>query len=475
LKGKFLLKYKTIVPIIIACALFMQQLDSTALATSLPSIASSLGVTPLSLHFAITAYLLALAVFLPISGWIADRFGARLIFCVAIGLFIIGSICCGMANNLNALIAARMLQGLGGAMMVPVGRLILVRSVEKSELVSALLLTSMTAVVGPATGPLLGGLITTYASWRWIFWINVPVGLLGIILTLLLIKDVRETDVRPFDWIGFGLTGVGFGSLLFGIDAISGNLAANLRPLFFSIVGIFFIILYVNHSSRIRNPILDLTLFKLKTFRVSMTGGSLCRIGFGSLPFLLPLLMQEGFGYSPLQSGAITFISTAGSFGMRTVAKRILKRFGFRTVLCWNAVISASFIGLCATFDHSTSRLFMMGIIFLGGVFRALEFTSINAIAFADVESAQMGDATSMAQMVQRISQSVGVAISALILGLVSEDPAHLTIKAFATAFLIVSGISMASLIAFYRLPQDAGAELAGRPSVSQTPIRRGA
>jgi EmrB/QacA subfamily drug resistance transporter len=451
----------------------MQQLDATALATSLPAIAASLHQPALRFHLAISSYLLGLGVFLPVSGWVADRFGARLVFRIAIGIFTAGSIACGYAPNLDTLICARIVQGLGGAMMVPVGRLILVRSVEKTELISALALMSMTAVVGPAAGPLLGGAITTFISWRWIFWINVPVGIVGVILTTLFIADVRQTDVRRFDWLGFSLTGLGFGCLLFGIDTITWHVRDSLKSLIFIIAGLAALGEFVVHADKVNNPLLDLRLFKFQTFRISMTAGSLFRIGFGSLPFLLPLLMQEGFGYSPLQSGAITFISSAGAFGMRTVAKRILHIFGFRSILIYNAVIAASFIALCGTFESSTPRVLMMCVIFFGGVFPTLEFTSINAIAYAEISPARMSDATSMMQMAVRISQSIGVALSALVLGMEAGNTSHLPIHAFSMAFFMVAAICALSSVIFRKLPAEAGAEMAGRPRGWENNVER--
>ena len=279
-------------------------------------------------------------------------------------------------------------------MMVPVGRLILVRSVEKSELVAAMVLMSIPAVVGPVIGPLVGGFITTFASWRWIFWINVPVGVIGIILVTMFIEEVRETDVKRFDGLGFFLSGFGLGATLFAMDTGGTGRGADPLSLVFFVAGLITLVLYVIHAARVDNPILDLSLFKITTFRVSVTGGSMFRLGVGAVPFLLPLLMQEGFGYTPFQSGAITFVSAAGSFGMRTMTRRILQRFGFRSVLIWNAFIASAFISLCAIFTPDTPRAVMMAIIFMGGVFRSLEFTSLSAIAFADVEAPQMSHAT---------------------------------------------------------------------------------
>jgi EmrB/QacA subfamily drug resistance transporter len=454
---------RKIVPMIVACALFMQQMDSTALATSLPSMAVSLGVPPLRLHLAITSYLMALAIFLPMSGWVADRFGPRRIFCLAIILFTTGSVLCGVSVNLVTLVCARLLQGLGGAMMVPVGRLILVRSVEKSELLPAMVLMSMTSIVGPAAGPLLGGAITTFISWRWIFWINVPAGILGVILTTIFIKDMSRIEVKPFDWRGFILTGIGFGCLMAGLDSISGTFDEDKTAAALMSAGILTLAVYYVYYRMVSNPILDLRLFRLPTFRVSVTGGSLFRLGFGATPFLLPLLMQEGFGFSPLKSGTITFIASAGSFGMKSISRRILQAYGFRTVLIANALITGAFMLLYGTFDHSTSRLFMMTVIFCGGVFRSLQNTSSNTIAFAEVNDVQMRDATSITQMAQRISQVAGVALSALILGVAGGAGVKIPVHAFSTAFFAVGGISALSFLAFWRLPRNAGDELAGR------------
>ena len=457
---------RVIVPLIVACALFMQNLDSTALATALPSIAESLNETPLRLHLIITSFMLSLAAFLPVSGWVADRFGARTIFRLAIAIFTLASIACGLTESFETLLLARVVQGAGGAMMVPVGRLILVRSVAKSELISAMALMGMPALIGPIIGPLLAGVLITVASWRWIFWMNVPIGILGIILVSIFIEDVREPDVKRFDWRGFALSSLGLCGTLFGLDALSTHHSADPVAIAALVTGLIAMVLYVFHAKRVDNPILDLKLLKFHTFRVSVTGGSLFRIGVGAVPFLLPLMMQQGFGYSPIESGFITFVSAAGSFGMRTMSKQVLRRFGFRKVLVWNTLIASFFMVLCGLFSSDSSRAFMMTIIFLGGVFRSLQFTALNTIAFAEIEGPLMSQATSFSQMAQRLSLSFGVAISAFVLFWVGGEGAHMPVQAFATAFVVVGVLSGLSLFSFVKLTADAGDEIAGRQQV---------
>lgn len=457
---------RVIVPLIVACALFMQNLDSTALATAIPAIAASLGQTPLRLHLAITAFMLSLAAFLPVSGWVADRFGARRIFTLAIVVFTFASILCGLSSSFEMLLAARTLQGAGGAMMVPVGRLILLRSVPKSELISAMALMGMPALIGPIIGPVVAGLILTVASWRWIFWLNVPIGLLGIALAVVFIEDVREPDVAPFDWRGFFLSSFGLCGTLFGLDALTTGDSVDFFALGALIAGVISLALYVFHARRAANPILDLSLLKFSTFRISVTGGSLFRLGMGALPFLLPLMMQQGFGYTPLESGLITFASAAGSLGMRAIAKRVLRRFGFRAVLVWNTLLPCGFTALCALFTAQSSWYFMVAVIFCGGVFRSLQFTALNTIGYADIEPRFMSQATSLSQMMQRLSLSGGVAVSAFVLHQTGGGAATLPVNAFASALLVVSALSALSVFSFIKLAPDAGAEMAGRAPV---------
>jgi MFS family permease len=350
--------------------------------------------------------------------------------------------------------------------MVPVGRLILVRSVPKSELIGAMALMGMPALVGPIIGPVLSGFIVTVATWRWIFWFNVPIAILGVILASIFIEDIREPDVKRFDWAGFFLSSFGLCGTLFGLDAATTHNSVDPVSLGALIGGLICIVLYVFHARRVDNPILDLELLKYPTFRVSVTGGSLFRFGVGAMPFLLPLMMQQGFGYTPLQSGMITFVSAAGSFGMRTSAKRILRRFGFRSVLIWNTLIASFFLGLCAVFTPDTPKTIMMAIIFLGGVFRSLQFTALNTIGFAEIDSPLMSQATSFSQMAQRLALSLGVAISAFVLHWTAGDAQVLPVHSFASAFLVIAVLSTISMFSFVGLSADAGAELAGRQQV---------
>src|SRR5581483_2083833 len=326
-----------VISLIVACAMFMQNLDSTIIATALPVIARSLNESPLQLNVAITCYLLSLAVFIPISGWTADRYGARHVFSGAIVVFTIGSIACGLSNSLWMLVVARIVQGMGGAMMVPVGRLVLLRTVPRSELVRGMSFVSVPALIGPIVGPPLGGLIVTYASWRWIFFINIPIGVIGLLLINLVIKNIEEGTPRPFDLAGFAWTGVGLATLAFGFETLGRGALPFWLSLSLLICGAVCVFFYVRHAARVDHPIIDFALLRIPTYAAATLGGFIFRIGTGALPFLLPLMLQVGFGLSPLKSGLLTFAQAAGAMTMKTSVTTVLRLFGFRNVLVGNA------------------------------------------------------------------------------------------------------------------------------------------
>lgn len=451
-------------PLIVACALFMENLDSTIIATSLPAIAEDLHQDPIALKLALTSYLLAQAVFIPASGWVADRFGTKRVFGAAIITFTIGSILCGFSSTLSQFVAARIVQGCGAAMMTPVGRLTLYRSVERSEIVRAMAYLTIPALVGPILGPPLGGFISTYLHWRWNFWINVPVGVVGVILSTLYIPDIRNEDVAPFDAVGFALSGLGLSSVIFGLTVLGRGFLPTGPNFALVAVGLVLVGLYVRHASRVPNPILDLRLLRIRSFWASVVGGFLFRIGVGATPFLLPLLFQLGFGMTPFQSGLTTFVATAGALLMKTTAASVLSRFGFRSTLIFNALISAAFLFANGWFRPETPQAVLLVVLFVGGFFRSLEFTALNALAYADITPADMSRATSLSAVGQQLSISSGVAIAAAVVEATRElsPGGELGFSDFPPAFFVVAAITAASALVFTRLPKDAGAALSG-------------
>ena len=454
-----------LLPLIIACALFMENMDSTVIATSLPVIAEDLGVNPISLKLALTAYLVSLAVFIPVSGWMADRFGSLTVFRLAICVFMLGSLTCGFSSSLGGFVAARFLQGMGGAMMVPVGRLILLKSVPKNELVQAMSYLTIPALLGPVFGPPLGGFISTYFHWRWIFFINIPIGILGIYLATRHVPQITEPDLAPLDFVGFVLSGFGLSALTLGLATAGQYLLSREMSTLCVIAGGFSLALYVRHAFKSEHPLLDFRFLRVATYRTSVIGGAVFRIGVGAMPFLLPLLMQLGFGYSALQSGLITCTSALAAMFMKTMAVAILRRYGFRNVLIWNAVIAAGSIVSYGLFTHTTPYALMVGLLLLGGFFRSLQFTAMNALAYADIARAEMSPASSLANVTQQLALSLGVTIAAWVLETSAGLHGHAVVKVadFSVAFMVVGAIASMSFWFNLRLAPNAGAEVSGR------------
>jgi len=465
-----------IVPLIIAVALFMENMDSTVIATALPAIATDIGSNPLALKLAITSYLLSLAIFIPASGWTADRFGARTVFRAAIAVFVLGSIGCALSSSLTDFVIARIVQGMGGAMMTPVGRMVLVRSISKRELVNAMAWVTTPALIGPVLGPPVGGFITTYATWHWIFIINVPIGLIGIVLATRYIEDLRAEHHERFDIVGMVLAGLGIAGVAFGLSVLGLNFLPWTVVAALVVGGVFFIAAYLVHARHTANPALDLTLFRLPTFFASVTGGFIFRLGLGALPFLLPLMLQIGFGMTPFQSGMVTFATALGAMGMKWTTATILRRFGFRTILVTNALISSAFLAVCAGFTQTTPVAIMVALLLVGGFFRSLQFTSINTIAYAEVEPRRVSRATALVSVAQQLAVSTGVALGALVVELTVRFKGNGPLQAsdFPPAFLAVAAISALSVFIFARLSPDAGAEMADRlPAPTETSDQR--
>jgi EmrB/QacA subfamily drug resistance transporter len=435
------------------------------IATALPQIAGSFGVSPVHLSLAITSYLLSVAIFIPASGWVADRFGARTIFRAAIAIFMLGSILCGLSSSIAELTCARILQGVGGAMMVPIGRLVLLRNVTKADMVRAMSYLTVPAMLGPVLGPPVGGFIVTYASWRWIFFLNVPIGILGLVLVSILIENYKEPETPPFDLVGFVLSAVALVGTMSGFEAIGRGGVPLAFALVLVVVGLLAVVLYLRHASRHDNPILDLLLFRVPSFAIAVGGGSLFRIGIGALPFLLPLLLQLGFGMSAFASGMLTFASAVGALAMKFTARPILRRYGFRKVMIANALISAAFLLSYATFRPGMPSTVILVLLLAGGFFRSLQFTSTNTLAFADVPPTRISRATSMTSTAQQLSVSIGVALGATLLNLTLlwRGTSELTSTDFWPAFVTIALISGASVFVYARLAPDAGAEISGR------------
>ena len=468
-----LLPLRILIPLIVACALFMENLDGTVLSTALPAIALDLHESPIQLKLALTSYLISLAVFIPASGWFADRFGGRQIFRLAIIVFALGSALCGFANSVAFLVIARALQGVGGAMMVPVGRLVILRTIPRSDLVNALAWLTIPALIGPVLGPPVGGFITTFFTWRWIFWINLPVAAFGVYLASRYIPAIYGEEVPTFDTLGFIYSGIGLSALSAGSALVDAPILPLWSILALFVAGILSIILYVRHARRVPNPILDLSLLRFVTFRAGIVGGSFFRIGVGAMPLLLPLLFQLGFGYSPLQSGLLTFVAAIGAMFMKTAAGAVLRRFGFRRTLVLNAIISAALIAAPAVFQQNTPITWMLVVLFVGGFFRSLQFTCINAISYAEIEQPAMSQATSFTSAFQQIALSGGITVGALLLqgSLAARHSQELTAQDFPLAFIVVGIISLFSFFSFHALPPGAGEEMARRKRVGSAAV----
>lgn len=454
-----------ILPLVIAAALFMEQMDSTIIATSLPDIAADLGVSPIALKLAFTTYLLGLTVFLPVSGWAADRFGAKTVFRTAIVVFTAGSVACGFAESLHWLVAARGLQGVGGALMVPVGRIILLRSVEKSELLDAIAWLTIPALIGPVIGPPVGGYITTAYDWRWIFWMNLPFGVIAFALASWLMPNVKAAVPPPLDVRGFLLAGGGLTLAVFGLTVVGREMFSGAQVAMMITAGLILLVAYVVHARTSAAPILDLRLMRIATFRHSVTGGNLFRIAVGAAPFILPLMLQVGFGFSAFASGMITFASALGAVLMKFTVARMVRHFGYRNLLIVNGLACCAMFAAKGLFTAQTPYWIMFGLLLVAGFMRSLQFSALNTLAYADVERAEVAKANTLYTVLQQLFLALGVASAAFLLDfrLWWSGRSVLVAADFSFVLMVVAAVSAFAVVFYMRLHPDAGSSISGR------------
>jgi EmrB/QacA subfamily drug resistance transporter len=439
----------------------MEGLDSTMIAVAIPDMAKGLGEAPLRLNLVIATYLLSLAVFIPVSGWIADRLGTRIVFCGAITIFALGSALCGAATSLPMMLVMRVLQGFGGAMMTPVGRLILLRSFPRSDLVSAMNWMTIPAMIGPTVGPIVGGFLTTYFSWRAIFYLNLPIGVAGVGLALWLMEDFRAPAPMRFDLSGFSIAGLGLALFELAIENVG-------RPMIpaplgtVTLIAAFAILLfYVRHARRREDPILDLRLLRIRTFGIGTGVGSVCRMGLDAVPFMLPLLFQVGFGFSPLQSGLLSFSSSLGAMLVRTLSGQFLRWFGFRRLLVGTACLAAAVTAACGLLRADTPVWLIVLLVLMSGCIRSIQYLGLNTISYADVPAAVLSKSTSIGGVAQQLARGFGIAVGAALLALIA-GPRPLTTADFRLAFFLIALLPLASAFGFLRLSPLDGAEVSG-------------
>jgi EmrB/QacA subfamily drug resistance transporter len=462
-------RHSVIIALIVASAFFMENLDATVIATALPHMADTFGVTAVAVSIGMTAYMLTLAVFIPVSAWVADRFGSRTVFCGAIVVFTVASLLCGLSNGLWEFTAARILQGIGGALMVPVGRLVVLRSTERRYLMRSIAYITWPGLAAPIIGPAVGGFIATYSSWRWIFLLNVPIGLVGLALAIVYIPNQKEAGRRPFDLTGFVLSGTALTCLMYGMELV-GQLDVRWQTAAAVLAGgVLFGALAVRHFLRAEHPLVNLGSLRIPTLRVSVGGGSLYNVAVNVTPFMLPLLFQLGFGLNPFASGLLVLAYAAGNLGMKPVTTPILRRFGFRSVMIVNGLLTAATIAVCSALSPATPHAIVIGVLLVGGLCRSMQMTSINTLAFADVPPAMMSSASTLFSVVQQMTIGLGIALGAIALHFavwLHGGGTNLTLGDFRVAFVVVAMVVLVSVISFIGIERNAGADVSGhRPA----------
>ncbi|EPJ4993592.1 MFS transporter [Klebsiella pneumoniae] len=451
--------------LLVAGAFFMEFLDGTVIATALPDMARDFGVTAVELNIGISAYLITLAVLIPASGWIADRFGARAIFTLALAIFTLASVFCGLSTEVHIFVAMRILQGVGGALMVPVGRLAVLRTTPKHQLIKAIATLTWPALVAPIIGPPLGGFITRYASWHWIFFINVPLGLAAIILSLRIIPDIRETERRSFDLSGFITTSVAMVSLVTAMERLGDRQPQIWPTLALAALGFGCLLYSIRHFRRAAAPMVRLDALQVPTFRVTMYGGSLFRASISAVPFLLPLLFQVGFGMDPFHSGLLVLAVFVGNLTIKPATTSLIRWLGFRRLLLINGALNVCSLLACALLTPQTQVWAIMLILYLGGVFRSIQFTGVSTLAFADVPAAQMSDANTLFSTASQLAVGLGITLGAIGIRLGEQvgDWLHLTELpgiSFRLSFVFIALICLVGMIDSLHLAKTAGSSV---------------
>jgi EmrB/QacA subfamily drug resistance transporter len=456
-----------VTPLVLAVALFMENMDSTVIATSLPAIAADIGTGPIALKLALTAYFVALAMFIPISGWMADRFGSTSVFRAAIAVFMVGSIFCAFSHSLETFVGSRFLQGVGGSMMTPLARLVLLRVTPRNELVAATAWLTIPGLIGPLTGPVIGGFFTTYLSWHWIFWINIPIGLIGIVLATKYLPPTEPRTPRPVDLPGFFLLAIAFPGVIFGLSVVSLPAIPVAAGYTSILVGLTAALVYYRRTRRVEFPLLDPKLFQHRYFRTAMLGGIFFRIGIGAFPFLMPLMLQLTFGFTPFESGLTTFVSAFGAIVSKFAAERFYARFGFPRMLTVTSILGCTFLAVNGFVTPVTQHLLLMLFLFIGGLTRSIFFTGVNVFGYADIDEAEASQATAISAVLQQLSVAFGVAVGGGLLEFTSRlHGGAPTLQDFHIAWFGVALLASTSMIFFLRLPADAGAHMSGHKPV---------
>lgn len=454
-----------VVALIVGSSFFMVLLDGAIIATSLPRMATAFGVSAVELSIGISIYILSVATFVPLSGWLSDRFGARRIFLLAIVIFALASIACGAAGTLPQFIAARALQGLGGAFMTPVGRVLVLRNTRKSELVQATALITWPALIAPVIGPVVGGFITTYFSWRWNFFINVPLGVVAFALAWHFIPHQTPEPRRTFDLPGFVFSSGALLCLLYGLESFAhASLPAAYCAALLAL-GSLLAVIAVRHFRATAEPLLNLSPFALQTFSLAtLWAGTYVRTGVNATPFLLPLFFQLGFGYTPLEAGGYILVYFLGNLGMKTLSTLTLRSFGFRSVLVVNGLLCGASIAVMALFTPTAAKALLIAVLFIAGLTRSMQYTALNTLAFADINDQQRSSAATLTSMLQQVSMVLGIALSAAVLNTARLTSARqeLELMDFQIALVVMGAVVALASLAFLKLPHDAGAEVSG-------------